>query len=57
MTSTNLSLIPNSRLTKQSQGTNSISYMYNQKGNVQSIKDAKGQITSYEYDMLELFSH
>ncbi|MDR1285728.1 MAG: RHS repeat protein [Campylobacteraceae bacterium] len=41
------------RLTKQSQGTNIISYMYNQKGNIQSIKDAKGQITSYEYDILD----
>jgi RHS repeat-associated protein len=41
------------RVTKQSQTTNVISYMYDQRGNIQTVKDAKGQITSYEYDSMD----
>jgi RHS repeat-associated protein len=41
------------RLTKQAQGTNQVSYTYNSKGNAQSITDAKGLKTLYEYDSLD----
>ncbi|MDR1460570.1 MAG: RHS repeat protein [Campylobacteraceae bacterium] len=40
------------RVTRQSQGLNQITYSYDNKGNIQTITDAKGLITRYEYDML-----